>query len=238
MRQEVAKRGLIHLPRSRGAAIAIHRGAGALQHKIVEKRIARSSVPGERIGPALCEIGQIGNAAEIENGGRQLDPRGFRERTVKHRNERRAVATGRHVRRAEIEGDRDAEPPRQLVAIANLHGELVFWAMQNSLAVEPDEIDAGAIAVVRDEECLDSLDMALGDHPLRLDQNSGPGVALADLPRVFHSPPKHCAVCIRIGPTRNGPRRTSLSPSVSTSATSTPSIDVPLIKPMLRKSRM
>jgi hypothetical protein len=102
---------------------------------------------------------------------------------MEHRYKRGTVAARGNVRGAEIEGDGNTEPARELVTVADLHRETRLRPMQNGLPVKAYDIDARAIDFVGAEESLDRFDMPLGDQALGLGQHARALAAIRDLPR-------------------------------------------------------
>ena len=57
------------LPPAADVAVVVVGRAGARAHEVVDQRIARPGVAGDRIGPAVDE-GDVGDAADIEHRDR------------------------------------------------------------------------------------------------------------------------------------------------------------------------
>ncbi len=115
-----------------------------------------SAVPAD---PPAADPGHIGDAAEIEHRERLWQRRG--ESGVKQRRQRRALAAGGDIGRAEIGNDVDPEPARQLSAVPQLPGAPLGRAMQDRVAVQPD--DVGCRARIAREKLLDRFGMQSGE---------------------------------------------------------------------------
>ncbi len=99
-------------PLRRLLAVAIEPLSRARAHEVVDQRIAGPDVAGDRLALAV-DIGDVGDAADIEHGDRMRPVEPVDQRAVKDRHERRALPARRHVGGAEIEHDRNAQPLRE-----------------------------------------------------------------------------------------------------------------------------
>lgn len=84
-----------------------------------------------------------------------------RQRLMVHRCERRALAAGGYVGKAEIAGDRQVKAPGQQRRVADLHRSAVDWVVQDRLAVKADQrcglvqcADCGGVVF---GQCMDQL---------------------------------------------------------------------------------
>ena len=117
---------------------------------------------------------------------------------MKHRHQRRALPARRHVRRAEVVGDRQAEPVGKRRAVADLHGEPFLGAMQHGLAVEADHVDGCPVDALLFEEGLDGLSLGAGDERLGLRQHARPRGAVGQAGAGFERPAQQIALVVRI----------------------------------------
>ena len=132
--------GLIHAAGCRGCAVLIARRAGARAKEIVDQRIRRSGVAGNGIVIAIDEC-DVGDAAEIEHRDRRRLSERASERLMKHRHQRRALPSCRHVSSTKIIDYRHPDLARERSAVADLDRQLLFRAMQNGLPVIADDIN-------------------------------------------------------------------------------------------------
>ena len=151
------KRFVRRAGRGRVAVVVVGR-AGARAHEVVDQRIARPGVAGDRIGAAIDE-GDIGDAADVEHRDRMRPVDRADDGAMKHRHQRRTLPAGRDIGLAEIVNHRNAEPLRQLGAVADLDGELVCGWWMHGLAVEADHRDVARRDALGREQALDRLGM-------------------------------------------------------------------------------
>ena len=130
-------------PCAASAALAIERLAHLAEHVIVEQRVARPGVAGDQDVGAV-DIGDVGNAADIDHDDRAFALQRLRQRAVIDRHERRALPAGFDIGGAEIIHDRDMDRLGQRGGIADLHGHLLRRPVQHGLAVKADDIDVFA----------------------------------------------------------------------------------------------
>ena len=147
--------------------------------------------------------------------------------------ERRPFAASRHVGRTKVRDDVDLERRRGTLAVAELPRKACARSMQDGLAVQADESDALAGNRKPVKERLDRGHMGgVGHQALEL-----------ELRRLGFSssrrPPPAGAARPRAGrKVAEGPVLSRASPSLSISATSMPSIEVPLMTPIaVRRAR-
>ncbi len=162
------------------AAVAIERLAHGAEHEIVEQRVARAGIAGDQRIVAV-DIGDVGNAADIDHDHRPLALQRLGQRAVIDRNEGRALPAGGDVGGAEIMHDRDMDGLGERRGVADLHGHLLLGAVQHGLAVETDDID-----ILRGDAVLrgkggDGLGMGNGDRALGLAQDARPRIALGQV---------------------------------------------------------
>ena len=141
------------------------------EHVIVEQRVARAGVAGDQ-GVGAIDIGDVGNAADIDHDHRPFPIQGLGQRAVIDRYEWRALPAGGDVGRAEIMHDRDMYRLGERAGVADLHGHSLRGPMQHRLAVEADNIDVLARDTVQRGKRGNSLGMSDGDGALRLAQDS------------------------------------------------------------------
>jgi hypothetical protein len=106
--------------------------------------------------------------------------------------------------------------------------------VQNGLAVKADKIDRGAVDGVRREKGFDRFRMTARDHRVGQRQAVWPRIAVLEQGRVPDCAAQQRPVGLGIGEKPVRPSVTISCPSVSMIATSTPSIEVPLISPIAR----
>ena len=156
----------------------------------------------------------------------------LRQRAVIGRDERRALPAGGYVGGAKIVHDRDVDRSGQSGGVADLHGQLLRRPVQHGLAVEADDIDIlPGDAVLRDEG-RDRFGMGLGDGALGLAEDARPRVAPRQIDGLGQRLAQQAALVVGIGAVAGSARTTTRSPSVSIKATSIPSSEVPLIRPI------
>ena len=100
MRQHARDEILVDAAPRRLVAVAVERRAGARAHEIVDQRIARTGIAGDRI--AAIDKSDIGDAANIEHGDRMRPLEIARQRLMEHRHQRRALPAGGDIGGAEI----------------------------------------------------------------------------------------------------------------------------------------
>jgi hypothetical protein len=110
--------------------------------------------------------------------------------------------------------------------------------VQNGLAVKADKIDRGAVDGVRREKGFDRFHMTAGDHGVGQLHAARPRAAVLEQRRVRDRAAQQRPVHLGIGKNPVRPRVTISCPSVSMIAASTPSIEVPLIRPIARTVRI
>ena len=108
--------------------------------------------------------------------------------------------------------------------VADLDGEAAIRPVQDGLAVKADHGDLARRHAVRRQERLDRLGVHVGHQLLGLDEGSGPLGAVAEIGGSRDRAPQHRPLLLAIGPVAGRARTAPMSsPSVSSSATSTPS---------------
>jgi hypothetical protein len=121
----------VHPARLRHMPVSVERLGDPQPHEIVEQCIARSGVASDQI--VAVNVGDVGDAADIEDRDRRLEPEPPRQRAMIHRRERRAFSAGGDVGGAEVIDNWNAEPV--------LNRQPALGPMQHGLAVEPDHGD-------------------------------------------------------------------------------------------------
>ena len=241
-----AKNGCVEQPRDRGfdrpgpprpRAVLVARRAGARAHEIVDQRVGRAGVAGDRIVLAVDE-GDVGDAAEIEHRDRMRPVERARQRAMKHRHQRRALPAGRHIGGAEVVDHRNAEsraPARRrrrsgpsacpsAGAARSGRGSRRHRSMSRSIPL------AARNAFDRARRAAPSTcASASRDHARPLGARRA-----APAPPPSRGAAARALVLLIGDAARSARTATTVSPSVSISATSMPSIDVPLISPIAR----
>jgi hypothetical protein len=129
----------VHPARLRHMPVSVERLGDPQPHEIVEQCIARSGVASDQI--VAVNVGDVGDAADIEDRDRRLEPEPPRQRAMIHRRERRAFSAGGDVGGAEVIDNWNAEPGCEHAAVADLNRQPALGPMQHGLAVEPDHGD-------------------------------------------------------------------------------------------------
>ena len=214
----------------RHAALAVEQLAHGAEHEIVQQRIAGPGIAGDQ-GIGAVDIGDVGDAADIDHDDRPVAFQRLRQRAMIDRHEWRALAAGGDVGGAEIMHDGDMNGLGQRRAVADLHRQLLRRPMQHGLAVEADDVDILEGNVVLRGESRDGLGMRDGDGALGLAQDARPRIALRQIDGLVQRLAQQVAFPLGIGAVAGRPNRFTCLPSVSINATSTPSSEVPLIRP-------
>ena len=155
-----------------------------------------------------------------------------RQRLVEHRHQRRALAARRHIGGAEIMNHGHVQPAGERQAVADLHRQLGRRSMQHGLPVKADNGDALFADMLIGKKRLDRLGMRAGDEGFRFGEHARPLVAGGQSGARSQRLPQQSLLGLAIGPVAGRPEGAMRSPSVSISATSTPSSEVPLISPI------
>ena len=130
---DFAKYGIVEVARHDGEVDAAFAGDGAAgverhpalaRHPLVDQRIARPGIEGDRIA-GFGHIGNVRNAADIDEDDGIAASEGLRQRARKRRvigrNERRPLPAKGHVVRPHVEHDRKAGFLCQQRTVAELH---------------------------------------------------------------------------------------------------------------------
>ncbi len=147
MLQATRHPGVIDMALRRQPAFAVERLAGGAEHEIVEQRIARTGVAGDQPVGAI-DIGDVGDAADIDHGDRSVAAQRLRQRAMVDRHEGSALPAGGDVSSAKIVHHRNMDGAGQRQRVADLHRQPLGRAMQHGLAVEAHDIDVFAGDVV------------------------------------------------------------------------------------------
>ena len=110
-----------------------------------------------------------------------------RQRTMKHRHQRRALPADGNVGRAQVVHHRNLRSLRQRCTVADLHRQPLLGPMQHGLAVKADDVDAVAGDVVALQEILDRLRVRGRDQTLGIGETPGRSLRLA-IPSASASP--------------------------------------------------
>ena len=171
MRERERQERLVRFSTRRNHAAVVERRSAARAQKIVDQRIARTRVAGERRGP-VREIGDIGDAADIDDDERPR-PIGRRGQGVmEDRYERRPLPARGDVGGAEVIDDRDCETRSERAAIADLHRQSLRRPMQHRLAVKADDVDVARRQCVLGQKCRDRRGMRIRHEPLGVGENA------------------------------------------------------------------
>ena len=184
VRQQRRQRRRVDAARRGSGAVGVVRRPGALEHPVVDERIAGPRVERQH-APALADPGHVGDAADVHERDGKLAELGG-ERAVVDRHQRRPLPAGGDVGCPEIEHDIGARALGEQPAVAELHRHSAVGVVQHRLAVIADEIDLGRVDAVGPHEAQRRLGVELGERPLDLGQRARPvgargqGAGLAD----------------------------------------------------------
>jgi tyrosyl-tRNA synthetase len=167
---------LVDLTLAREPAVAVDRLARVVEEPVVEEGVPGPGVEGEELVLARPDPGDVGDAADIEDGDGFLETRG--ERGVEDRRERRPFAARRDVGRAEIGDDGETGLRCKERAVADLPGAALFRPVQDGVAVKADEVDGAEIMGVAQGS--DRLGMDEGERALDLGDRPGAAEHAAD----------------------------------------------------------
>ena len=112
---------LVHAPGRGEATVLVKPAQTALLHPAVDQPVAGAGVEGGD-APLPVDQGDIGDAADVQDGEGRLKARRLRPGDVIDGRERRAMAACRDVSGAEVEGDGPARKLREQCAVAELAG--------------------------------------------------------------------------------------------------------------------
>ena len=130
---------------------------------------------------AAVDIGDVGDAADIDHDDRPLALQRLRQRAVIDRHERRALPAGGDVGGAEIMHHGNVDRLRQRRGVADLHRQLLLGPVQHGLAVEADDVDILGRDAVLGDEGGDRFRMRDRHGLLGLAQDARPRVALRQM---------------------------------------------------------
>ena len=151
--------------------------ARPLKHQIVDQRIARPGVAGDRLS-RIGDEGEIADPANIQQRDLILHSADRNERAMKSRNDRGALPTGRNIGGAEIIGDVNAQTRRERRAVADLHCEALFGPMQDGLTMEANQIDRTRLHPMIPQKALYRFGMTVRHHLLGKSQHARSRVAI------------------------------------------------------------
>jgi hypothetical protein len=171
----------VHPARLRHMPVSVERLGDPQPHEIVEQCIARSGVASDQI--VAVNVGDVGDAADIEDRDRRLEPEPPRQRAMIHRRERRAFSAGVDVGGAEVIDNWNAEPGCEHAAVADLNRQPALGPMQHGLAVEPDHGDVARPNTIGGQERCHRFDMRVIYSRLGGGDDLRSGPALGDIQR-------------------------------------------------------
>ena len=126
--------------------IQIHHPGPARPDQIIERRVARPGIKGQKrpgiFGPGLVQIrpGHIPDTANIDHRNPAREPARAQRMKMEERRKGRALAARRHIRAAKIPDHRRLPECRQFRAISDLAGAASGGIMGQGLAVKSDQI--------------------------------------------------------------------------------------------------
>ena len=188
------------------AALAIERLAHLPEHVVVQQRVAGPGIAGNQ-GIGAVDIGDVGDAADIDHDHRPLALQRLGERAVIDRHKRRALAAGGDIRGAKIMHDRDMDGLGQRRRIADLHGHFLRRPVQHGLAVKADNIDILARKPVLRGKGGHGLGMRDGHGALGLAQDARPRIALRQMDGLGQGLAQQSAFFVGVGPVAGGAER-------------------------------
>ena len=207
MLQRARDPGRVDRALRRQAALAIERLAHHAEHVIVEQRIAGPGIAGDQ-GIGAVDIGDVGDAADIDHDDRPLALQRLRQRAVIDRHKRRALPAGGDVGGAEIMHDRDMDGLGQRRRVADLHGQSLrsgrcstVWPWKPTISMS-----SRGDAVLRGKGG-DSLGMRQGDGALGLAQDARPRIALRQIDGLGQRLAQQAAFHVGVGPVAGRPER-------------------------------
>jgi hypothetical protein len=152
----------------------------------------------------LVDIGQVGDAADVEHGDRPRPVEDADQGAMKDRHHRRPLSAGGHVGGAKIVDDGDAEPLGERRAVAELHRQPPLGAVQHGLPMKADHRDRVRRHGVRGEERLHRLGMHVGHPLLRLGEEPGPLRTLRELSGGGDRPAQQLSLAVAVGAIAGG----------------------------------
>lgn len=203
VRQKARERVVIHASGSGGLAVMIAGGAGSQPHKIVDQRIAGPGVECHEV--IIVDIGEVGDAAEIDHPDRLGAAELAHERTVEHRNERRALPAGRDVGGPQIVDHRNPQPGRERPPVPELDCQRALGRMQHGLAVEADDRNCARAHAVLRQERFDRLGVGGGNQRFGRGQASRPGGAITKIGTRRNRAPNEGAFALIVRPVTGWP---------------------------------
>jgi hypothetical protein len=167
-------------------------------HEIVDQRIARAGIAGDRI--AAVDKSDVGDAAHIEHSDRMRPLEIARQRLMERRHQRRALPAGRHVGGAEIICNGNAETARQRFAVADLNGQPLPRPVQYGLAMETDDGHIRFVDMLGVKKGLHGLGVHPGDEVVGLGQHARARGAVGQCDALRKRLPQQGLLVVRIGP--------------------------------------
>ena len=199
IRENALDERLVNLsPRCEHAAF-IERWAAMRMQEIVDQGVAGTGVAGKR-SLAGGKIGNIGDAADIDDDERPrpVDRRG--QRLMVDRDKGRALPAGGDVRRAKVEGDRNCEASSKGAAVPDLHRQFLGWPMQHRLAMKTDDVDVARRKSMAREKRRDHFGMRIRHEPLGVRENARTRIAVGQRHRRRQRFAQQGALRLRIRP--------------------------------------
>ena len=188
------------------AAFAVERLARRAIHVIVEQRVAGPGIAGDQ-GIGAIDVGDIGDAADINHYHRAFALKRLGERAVIDGYEGCALPAGSDIGGAEIMHDRDMDGLGECSCIADLHGHLLRRPMQHGLAVKADDIDVLAREAVLRGKGGHRFGMRDRHRVLGLAQDARPRIALRQVNRFRQGLAQQPTLVLGVGPIAGWPKR-------------------------------
>ena len=163
MLQEPGEKLLVRRAARRVASVLVEGAPGPLAHPVVDQGVAGPGIEGDEplVRP---DEGDVGDAAEIEDGERPFEPAHLGEGAVEDGHQRSPLPSPLHVGGTKIVDHGDAEAPGERGAVAELHRQARFRTVQHRLAVEADHVDRVRRHAAIAEEALDGFGVQARHH--------------------------------------------------------------------------
>ena len=186
MPQQPLDRPRVHPPRRRSLTVGVACSTAARAHEIIDQRVRRTRIAGDRILLAIDE-GDVGDAAEIKHHDRMRPGERAHERAMVRRDERRALPAARHIGRAKVINHGNASLTRQRGAVAELDGQFLRGPVQDRLPVIADERNVACSQPrLRRQKCVHRARVQGSGDFLGLGDHSRPLGAPSQGRRLFH----------------------------------------------------
>ncbi len=158
----------------------------------------------QAIRVVAVDVGDVGDATDINHDDRPLALQRLGERAMVDRNKRCTLAAGGDVGGTEIVHHWNMDGLGQRARIADLDRQLPLGPVQHGLAMKADDIDFLAGNAVLRREGRHGFGMREGDGALGFAQDTGPRVALRQTDRLGQGLTQQPAFPVGVGPVPRG----------------------------------